>query len=342
MAGKKRGRTGQVSVFIIIGIIILIAIGLAVFFMALFSSRDGADEASALQRKATPLQRLVEKCLEDVAAPGAYLLAAQGGFIFSYETFLNAEHEQVAYHLERGEPVAPERAFMERELARFVEETLPLCIGDVGEAGREAGFENVTVGLPNASAAIGEEVITVTVQQPFTLTRQGAETTVGRFTVSLPLRLGHLLDIKDAIIAQLQEDEALALDALSKYDAEVSVLPYNRHTMVFSLYEPQSVIDDAPFHLNFAVRIAGNVAPRLEFIPDFVVRAGKPFVYQVNASDVDGDELLFFTTNDAVRIDTATGVLSFTPAAAGTVVTEVCVRDSAGAQDCEEVRFIVE
>ena len=341
MAGKKRGRAGQVSVFIIIGIIILIAAGLAVFLMALLSSREDAGEAPALQRKATPLQRFVEKCLEDVAAPGAYLLAAQGGFIFSYETFLNAEHEQIAYHLSLGEPAGPPRAFMEAQLARFIEQTLPLCTGDLA-ALPEGGFENVTLGTPNASVSINEQNLIITVKQPLALEQDGSEALIEDFTATLPLRLGHLLDIRDAIIAQLQNEETLALDALSSYDVEVSVLPYNKDTSVFSLYDPQSVIDDAPFHLNFAVRIVGNVAPRLEFIPDFVVTKGKPFAYQVTASDADGDALSFSSANEAVRIDAASGALSFTPAAAGTAETEVCVRDSAGARDCEGVKFIVE
>jgi hypothetical protein len=329
-------KKGQLTVFIILGVIILLVVGSILYFVFLFGPDGGADDSSELSREAIPIQRFVENCLVGVGGPGAYLLAAQGGFIYSYDTFLNAEHEQIAYHLELGERVAPLISYMEGQLNQFIADSLLLCLDNFQD------FESYqfSYGEVNVSTRIENEIILVDVLFPIQIVSDNTETELSAFHITLPLRLGNLLGVRDEIVADLTASEFLDLDALSSYDVEVSVLPYDKQSMVFSLYDAASVIDEAPFHLNFAVKILGNVAPVLDFIPDFVVLADGPFTYQLNATDVDSDDLLFVSSNPLVGIED--GVISFTPASVGEIVTEICVRDSFAAEDCSTVRFFVE
>ncbi|MBD3209260.1 PKD domain-containing protein, partial [Candidatus Woesearchaeota archaeon] len=70
-----------------------------------------------------------------------------------------------------------------------------------------------------------------------------------------------------------------------------------------------------------------NDPPVLDPIGDLVAIRGVPFFFDVNASDVDNDVLLFDDDTDLFDIDPSTGVISFTPVTEGVFTVTVNVTD---------------
>ncbi len=84
--------------------------------------------------------------------------------------------------------------------------------------------------------------------------------------------------------------------------------------------------------------------PSVEAIPNFTVVAGTPFVFQVNASDPDEDDVLGFKDNCPVfNIGATNGTISFSPrdSDAGTYTVKVTVSDWEGLEAITTFRLTV-
>jgi len=334
-------REAQISLFILMGVVLLIIVG---FFIYLNSTKEERiekhiEKAQEIPTSMLPIKNYVDECLKEVTVPGIYLLAAQGGYIYNYYKVLNTDRQQVAYHLEYNTNVSPKVAFMENELSRYIEDTLLQCINYFESFPQyEFRFGDIKV-----ESEIGEENIIVTVNYPITVISGDTETVISRFTSEFPVRLGHILDIKDQILLNLQNTGMIGFSLLTSFDIEVNVLPYDIETLLYSIYDEQSIIDNIPFFFNFAIKMYGNSAPRLEFIPDFTLTRGRTFEYKLEAYDQDEDEVLrFYTENALIDMNEETGEFSFTPLVTGEYMIEVCVQDRYLAEDCETMHFTIE
>lgn len=329
----------QLTVFMILALVILVIAGIA--FYVMFSGRSSADqEISMLQDlplDAAAVKSYVKSCVDKVSVPGIYLLASKGGYIYSYDNVFDTENAQIAYHLIYGSRTYPENEFMEEELSRFIEDSLSLCLDPKSFPDYEFEF-----GKPDVNAVIGINDVSVEVDYPIIIKKEGSKTTIPRSKVAYPIRLGHILKIRDDLLSKIKDSSMIDLDYLASMDVKVTFLPYDGQNMIYSIYDEKSNIDSASFLFNFAIKTSGNSAPSLEFIPDFVLTKGKLFSYIAEASDPDNGNLYFYSDNSLIDIGLTTGVISFFPESTGEYTANICVRDPELAEDCTNVKFMVE
>jgi len=336
---QERNKRGQITLFILIGILIVTIAGIIFYFYSAGVGDAGTLGIEQIPSNVLPIKNYVDECLEQVVPTGIYLLAAQGGYIYSFDKKLYTENIQVAYHMEyNDDSIAPKKGFMEYELSRFIEDSLKLCLNYF----EPFDYYEFELGEMEIETNIEKEKIFVKVHYPVTVIIDDSRTTISEFAADFPVRLGHIFDIKDKVLLNLKNTGKLGLSLLSSFDVEFNVVPYSKETLIYSIYDNRSEIDNIPFFFNFAIRIYGNSAPRLEFIPDFVLTKGKEFVYQLEAFDQDGDELRFFTETPFVEVDEGSGELIFTPIVSGRYEVEACVEDPLLAKDCDIIRFMIE
>ncbi len=84
-----------------------------------------------------------------------------------------------------------------------------------------------------------------------------------------------------------------------------------------------------------------NRPPDLDPIPDFVINQSELFIYDVNASDPDGDTLFFGDNTTMFQISSSTGVIYFTPMQidVGNNSVLIWVLDERGGIDWQVVNF---
>ena len=89
--------------------------------------------------------------------------------------------------------------------------------------------------------------------------------------------------------------------------------------------------------------VQGNRAPRFTTTPATAAIVGLPYSYDANATDADNDALDFQSVAipAGMAIDNATGVVSWTPAAAGNFTVKISVLDGKGGQAVQEFTVIV-
>ncbi|MBI1969073.1 hypothetical protein HYS48_00125 [Candidatus Woesearchaeota archaeon] len=332
-------KKGQLGVFLIIGIILLIVFLLYQYFAKQGSFLKAGEEGLTVPGELQPIHAYVTNCIQEVAVPGMYLLGIQGGVIFPKGNMLVTENHIVAYGHSYGENVLLKRGQMEQEMDRYMEVSLNHCLENF--TAFQGQGKRISVGSIAADTTIAEEEVTIEVQYPITVEEEGARNTLEHFRVSIPIRLGHILDVAKAIIQKEQvEPESIAMPYLSQFDVRVDVLPYDEDDILYAILDNQSSIDTIPFQFLFASHLSLNQKPELAFIPDVFLKTGRLFSYQVQATDDDPASLQYSDTTDLFDIR-QNGLIEFRPTKPGLYRVEITITDKQGAKDSQEVVFQV-
>lgn len=197
---KKRGKKGQITIFMIIGLVVIIIIALLLFA----SSRGiGVDPRKFLSSQIEPIRDAVEKCVDFEVNDALDLLGKQGGDL-NPTRYRRYKNENVAY-LCFNKPGKGEcinrmltRREIEAELNEYIEEQLYRCIHlddfvDLQKYDLIAGELAV-----NTTIALDE--VFVGVDYPITLRKKGIGVSVSDFSKRISTPLGRLLNVADDIL----------------------------------------------------------------------------------------------------------------------------------------------
>ncbi|MFC1696800.1 hypothetical protein ACFL1H_00555 [Nanoarchaeota archaeon] len=339
LSSLRSGKKGQVMLFVIVAIVILL-IGVSIYFITSSQKQDiSEDELIELRSISENIKLFVDSCLEDVSIPGIFLLGSQGGFIYTYDNILITEDSSIAYHYDYGDKVGPNRDYMEKELSTYIRNTLDVCINEFNDY-KELGVE-FELGENVVRSTINENDIKIEINYPITIKKDKSQIIISKFNIRHPFRFGHLLNIKDQIISKLNNNDMIDLNELADYSANVAISLYDNETFIYYLNDKESEFENNYLPFFFAVKDEANSAPKIDFIPDFVLGQNKLFTYKVDAIDLDNDDLTFYSTNNKININSVSGEISFTPLELGEIETNICVTDKIK-EDCEVVKFKVE
>jgi hypothetical protein len=238
-------RRSQTTAFIILGVV-LIMLFVILFISLGFNNDSEIGQILQLQSKMSPIQAYIDDCLSQVVPAGVFQLSRNGGFIYWYEDTLLTEYEKIAYHSANK---SPSLDMMKDELQRFTEESMMLCILNLGNTSYRFDYSKIDLQIE-----IGEEKINVEFNLPVTYSNGMSEVKNEKIKKTFPFRLKHLVGIKDQIVEIVEGTEYLDLDALSRFDVEVNVIPYDRNTTVYAIVDDQSLNEQNPLTFMLAVK----------------------------------------------------------------------------------------
>lgn len=246
---EKWGSKAQTTLFIIFAIIMFLLIIFAYLAMTSKIIFNSPLPVYSVQSEKADVQKYVESCLDNVAIPGIYLLAANGGFIYSYNHVLVTDTKKIAYHIFNGTDNAPSTEYMQDELGRFVSESLPICISDLNETDRY----DLAFGSPNSTVLIGENEVFVTVNYPVTLNISGTITQFSDFQRQYKIRLGYITDVKQEVLRKYGTSRYVDMTDLASYNVTIKILPYDKNNLVYTFSDNESRLANATFRLNVAI-----------------------------------------------------------------------------------------
>lgn len=351
-------KRGQVTLFIILGIILLI---ITSFWF--YSQRAGVQKPAAISAPTDvkAVQEYVEECIKEITPPGIYLLAHQGGRMYADEEFQQADFTEknfltferaLPYYLLNGKKVMPERGDIEKQLAQYVSENLLLCTDFSGFISQGM---SIAEGDVAAKTTIAKGRVIVEVDYPLEIMMEDKVTTISKFRGETKSRLFELLAVAGKMVDLIKKNpERANLPAFaqlnSQHDVMISLLPFDKDTIVYSIYDDDEAfwIDHAPLIWWFGVSetrprkdAGGSNPPRILNLKDFVLRRSVPFEYDVEAFDADNDAVTFTSNNPSIPIS-ADGLFSFTPLTIGTFAVKIIATDIHGTSDERVVRFVVQ
>lgn len=216
---------GQVTIFIIIGIILLLAVGFTVF---LFSKNKGTLQIAKLPSKIQPVQDSIHECLRQIGTEGLVKLGQSGGYIDTnlllanplYSTDGNAAHfspnaqpvvafwwfmkskdqctESCVFDSKR--PALKGRGSIESQLEDFINQNVGACVSQTKIPGCE-----ISINQPSFDVDISE-VITVQGKYPVQVRCEQQASQLDDFAVTLDLNLPEIYELASGI-TDLQAQE---------------------------------------------------------------------------------------------------------------------------------------
>ncbi len=240
----KNNKKGQLTIFIIIGIVLLFSAALIIYIRQAVTEYKPPVEIALeiVPTELQPLQTFVTNCIKDVATEAIRKAGLQGGYVDASNIAVNdrdpTSGEGVTlspgselkipywYYMKSQNTCTSECEFaskqpplyrtagsnsVEEQLDKYVEERLSACLLDFAPF-KAQGFE-IQEGNVDALTAIAKTDVFVQVEYPLTVTTNGRLAKLSKFTAQVPVNLGKFYDLA----AELTEKQASTgfLDFLS-------------------------------------------------------------------------------------------------------------------------------
>lgn len=220
---KKRG---QVTIFIIIAIVILAAVGLYFVFRGSFSQQTQIPESLE------PVYNNFLECVEQDISTGASVLESQGGYIELPEFEPGSEHMPFSSQLNfldnplpywyyvsgngLEREAVPSKEEMETQLGEFIEQRIRNC---EFQTYRQQGF-SVDIERAEADVTINDESIEAEIDMGIGISKGNESAFVNNHEIEVNSRLGSLYESALEVYETQQEElflEEYGIDVLGSY-----------------------------------------------------------------------------------------------------------------------------
>jgi len=337
-------RRGQVTVFIIVGIIVL-AISAAIFYIASILQTDSIETAeletySALTVKAS-FTGFVESCLSDTVGEGLFLLGFYGGLIYPEENppMLVTEDYLINY-AEFNDISGFSNLRMEEDLARYVTENIYLCFDEFSEFEKQGMTIEGDEESMSARILILDNIVQAELNYPVKIILPDDDKVeFDSFLTEVDTNYGDMLNLAEEI--STDSDGQLNPNTFIDSDYFVTVFPFDASNTIYTITDEETLVNDAPLTLMFAVKNA-NVEhpPELAHISNIAIQEGSVWSYQMYAEDSDGGVLTFSSDSSKFPVSEK-GKISATVNGVGTYYVTFTVTDSTGLSDSQEVKVTI-
>lgn len=239
-SGEKL-RKGQVTIFIIVGILIIASVSLFFIFK---DKITGPLSGEIIPSEFESLHNSLLDCIKQTTLNGISILETQGGYIYPPEFEPGSRYSPFSSQMDFfGNPVpywyyrsasnlekeqVPTKEEMQRQLSQFIEENVPSCKLDLY---KEQGFV-FSLSSPNVTTKISDNSVNVLVMMPVNATYKEKSVVIRKHEVGVKSYLGSLYNSAKKIYDYEQKNmflENYAVDTLRLYapvdGVEISCAP---------------------------------------------------------------------------------------------------------------------
>ncbi len=253
-------KKGQVSVFIILGLLIVVTIALAVFFQEV-SILKTSKEAPLID-SVSSLQEYVQTCMEQITDNESRVLAMQGG-MFNSAFFLYYNQTKVAYScVQMSGTTACFQSYLrkqdvEQSLANRINSELNNCV-DLSLFEKQ-GFL-VVAGEKNVAVTFAAEKILVQLHYPIALQKKEKSIQSDVFLATVTLPFGNLFDLSREIVniessksvdifSLMQGSPDVLIQRKKIYPDTLYILQKNGFSYQFVIQGKNTVVEGAPLNV---------------------------------------------------------------------------------------------
>lgn len=226
-------KKAQITVFIILGVIILLSAGL---FLLVKENTTifRPDSIAGVPDDMVPIKRLVESCMETLGDNAVRQMAMHGGYIdlplkidanpLAHVSLFPSSPFKVPLWYYNGENRMPSKRQMESELSDYIDSSIVECATNF-DSFRDR-FEIKYKSIPKSNVTIADAAVNIKTEYSLEVSNLGTgdKTTLEDYFVSIPINLGKLYRLAAAIM-QHENDEAF-LERLTMNIVAGSGFPY--------------------------------------------------------------------------------------------------------------------
>lgn len=328
-----RNDKGQVTLFVIIGIVI-VGLVLAAFF--LFRPEDTDTEAYNIPLEFRPVQNLVDDCITKSTLDALIVIGGNGGYILGNTSTSNTTYGNINLWYDEGMRTQPSKGSLVSNLTTYLPAAIASCVDFTSLPGYIVSTKTIVVDVE-----VQDQAVVVSVDYPLDILYADAQLSLEKFTRTIRIPLGRMYDAASGITEKtLQDPNTIDMSYLNSIpNLSASFIPLNRSDILFSI-KANNTPTAEPYLFLIVQRYDRNSPPVITIPDTMLIDEGKPYLYQVTATDPDNDPLAY--SDDTGLFDiTEDGLIAFTAEVPGEYIVMIRAEDVAHNIDEKQVRFIV-
>ncbi len=240
-------KKAQVTVFIIIGLFLLISVGLFSYFKSeMFRYRN-------LPEQFVPVAKYAEQCMNDVALEGIFQAGMNGGYIYRQyeesEAYLDAGFP-AAYWFLAGEDRSVSLLKLETDLEKYIEKNLNSCLDDFSAFNDQFAMSHVT--NISADVSIKSDAVTIAAEIPVEIQDETSSATLPELQVDIDNTIGNKLFLAYQIM-KAENEQGFLEYYTDEIIAASDWLPYEG--MDFTCKPARWTIDEMKAYIQKAVSV---------------------------------------------------------------------------------------
>ncbi|MBN1386715.1 hypothetical protein JW968_07155 [Candidatus Woesearchaeota archaeon] len=338
-------KRGQVTVFIVLGIVILMIVSLVIYMTAL--RHKGEIEMTVEQARVTDFEQirmLTQKCVEDVAETQFFSMGLKGGYYTLPPLHFKSIYSDIPYFYFEGYVGLVNKTDLERELSEAIEEAFPYCL----QGFRNYKMMGYSFNEPNVTAdvEVGIKNIIFKIRYPLEIKKGDAVKSYEEFEYVQQARMLNIIDAAKEIVLEVIKDPrytptSTILEMSAKHDLQIDTLSYG--TIVTYVVQDKSLLSDGgvPYMFLFSTKTSPMNNPPTLPIEDMEAKVNETFYYEIESFDADYDSFEFFSDNPALPVGRYSGFINFTPTVTGVYDVNLSVVDELNATNWKMIKFTV-
>lgn len=345
-------KKGQIGIFIVIGFVIFIAAGFIIYLNS--SSKVAAPEITEVSESSLaslPVKSYVESCIKNTAREGLVYIGLQGGYYQNPPIFEDYSLLSIPYYFYLGTNHFPSIEVIEKELSKYIVDTLPYCIDDFKsfkEIGYIIDYSNTTI---TSTSKIRSDDVSVAVIHPVKIKKDEEGSEIKEFLSTVDIKFKDTYSILEKIAFEQQKDTGFMpigfiMDSAVLNNYTFEIINLEGGSVIYTLIFNNIKINNEPYIFDFAVKYdwssINQSQPKVVLYdtPNMTAVVGEKFIYHVKAF---GNNIVYKAYTGLFDIDSSSGLIEFTPKELDKGLHRIIIKvvDSEGNEDLKFLKLTI-
>jgi hypothetical protein len=238
-------KKAQITIFIIMGIIIIISVGI------IFISKSKISQKEGIPNEIVPIYSFVSDCIKQTGENAVNYIGETGGYS-------NKEKEVfVAFYFYNETSYIISKDRLEEEISNYINENIQGCVNDFSSF---AEFL-IEVGDMRTNVEIQENSVILNVNYPLQISKDKKTYLLEEFEgVTLPIRLGVVYDLAyEMTQEQVHQKDSVCITCIAELANDrglnVKMDDYDDYTIIYTITDENSLVNNNPFIFKFAYKL---------------------------------------------------------------------------------------
>jgi hypothetical protein len=249
---KKRKKSGQITIFIIVAI--LIVFGIVIFLILKSGSLNNMNNLinrdNSIVTKSRMINDMTEDCIDKRTIDALRLVSLHGGYVEVPANFLNLGFTEIGLGFDKSRKLLRNREIIEKEISNYLDKSVSYCLN------LEDFSQNITLEKFQSETKIKDNKVIINANFEYSIKNEKSSSSFNqKFSNDYMIPLGNMLNDADKIIQeQIKSGKSIPISYLTNNRFDVYYDFVSDAGVYYILYDKNSNLDG----INYFFITGGN------------------------------------------------------------------------------------